>query len=301
MKKIVVALGVLSFTQAYAHGGRTDSSGCHTNRKTGDYHCHGGGSSARAAVSQPTRTNKVYCASFDTQEEAQAYSDRHPNSGLDRDGDGIACESRFGGGSSSTSSAKSRNSTAPIAPVMSTSPSSTAVYPSNANTDNEDDEPNFGRVLTNVFGLFVGGLPTQPRPVMKNIDGRVVGIADGDTLTVLDANNVQHKVRLNAIDAPELGQAFGQASKKALSQICYGSNAFVQYIDTDKYNRTVGRVLCNGKDAQEAMVSQGYAWVYDKYVSNYGYLYDLQNTAKQQKLGLWSDMSPIPPWDWRHQ
>lgn len=242
------------------------------------------------------KTSKAYCSSFDTQKKAQAYSDRHPNSGLDRDGDGIACESHFGGGSIATSSVRSRNSAVPIEPVMSSSPSPDGVY----NTQNEDDEPNFSRVLTNVFGLFVGGLPTQTRAEVKNINGRVVDIADGDTLTILDANNVQHRVRLNAIDAPELGQAFGQASKKVLSQICYDSNAFVQYIDTDKYKRTVGRVLCNGKDAQEAMVSQGYAWVYDKYVGSYGYLYDLQNTAKQQKLGLWSEMNPMPPWEWRH-
>ena len=49
------------------------------------------------------------------------------------------------------------------------------------------------------------------------VAGRVVGISDGDTITVLDDAQTQHKIRFAGIDAPEKGQAFGERSKQSLS------------------------------------------------------------------------------------
>ncbi len=118
-------------------------------------------------------------------------------------------------------------------------------------------------------------------------------------MTVLDSNNAQHKIRLNAIDAPEIGQPFGQNSKQALSEICFNRQTFVRYVDTDRYGRIVGDVQCDGEDASTYLVTKGLAWVYDKYVGNYQHLYTYQKSAKNNELGLWSDRRPVPPWDWR--
>ena len=80
------------------------------------------------------------------------------------------------------------------------------------------------------------------------LQGKVVGVADGDTITVLDANNIQHKIRLEGIDAPETAQAFGQKSKQSLSQMVQSKQVTVEYQKKDKYDRTLGKVLHNGTD-----------------------------------------------------
>lgn len=131
------------------------------------------------------------------------------------------------------------------------------------------------------------------------IEGRVVGVSDGDTLTILDADNVQFKIRLAAIDAPEKAQAFGQRGKEQLSDICYGKQASVTVVDTDRYGRTVGEVVCDGSNANEAMIKSGLAWVYRKYAKGYGHLYAFEDEAKAAKRGLWADPNPTAPWEWR--
>jgi endonuclease YncB( thermonuclease family) len=131
------------------------------------------------------------------------------------------------------------------------------------------------------------------------IEGRVVGVSDGDTLTVLDAGNTQFKIRLAAIDAPEKKMPFGQRSKEKLSDICYGKQASVIVVDTDRYGRTVGEITCEGLNANELMIQSGLAWVYRKYAKGYGQLYALEDEAKTAKRGLWVDPNPTAPWDWR--
>lgn len=146
----------------------------------------------------------------------------------------------------------------------------------------------FGLTLT--FSVFAHA---------ETINGRVVGIADGDTLTILDVSNTQVKVRLAAIDAPEKSQAFGQRGKQKLSELCYGKNAIVKVISVDRYGRSVGEVNCAGINANETMIKTGLAWVYRKYASGYEYLYSLEEEARNARRGLWSDWNPVPPWDWR--
>jgi len=133
----------------------------------------------------------------------------------------------------------------------------------------------------------------------ETISGRVVGISDGDTLTVLDVSNTQHKIRLAAIDAPEKAQAFGQRGKQKLSELCYGKSATVNVVTTDRYGRSVGDVDCAGINANEAMVQSGFAWVYRKYDKGHEHLYSLEEEARDAKRGLWADSNPIAPWDWR--
>lgn len=129
--------------------------------------------------------------------------------------------------------------------------------------------------------------------------GRVVGITDGDTLTVL-VDQKPIKVRIAQIDAPESGQAFGKAAKQTLANLCFNKTATIMLGSSDIYKRTVSDVACDGVDAGVHMVSSGYAWAFDRYVKN-RLLFVYQQTAKQMHLGLWQDADPIAPWIWRKQ
>lgn len=131
------------------------------------------------------------------------------------------------------------------------------------------------------------------------ISGLVIKISDGDTLTILTKDNVQLKIRLSEIDAPEKKQPFGNKSKQSLSNLCFNKVAIVDILKIDRYGRSVGRVKCDNVDANEYQVKNGLAWVYDKYVTDYS-LYALQEQAKSKGIGLWSEKSPIPPWIFRH-
>lgn len=133
----------------------------------------------------------------------------------------------------------------------------------------------------------------------ETLVGKVVRISDGDTLTVL-VERKQFKVRLVEIDAPESKQAFGQRSRQSLGQMCGGQLATVRYSSMDKYGRVLGRVQCQGFDANAEQVRRGMAWVYDRYVTDRS-LYTLQNEARAAHVGLWADKRPTAPWDWRKQ
>ncbi len=131
----------------------------------------------------------------------------------------------------------------------------------------------------------------------------MIAIADGDTLTALcdvKGTYTKTKVRIAAIDAPERGQAFGRASKKALANLCYKQHAYIQQIDTDKYGRTVANVVCKKQDAGQYMVANGMAWVYDRHAKHHQFLYKYEHRARVARLGLWSDnRAAIAPWHWR--
>ena len=128
---------------------------------------------------------------------------------------------------------------------------------------------------------------------------QVVGIIDGDTLTLL-CEKKQVRVRLAEIDAPESGQPYGRRARKALAELCHGKNADLVAINQDRYGRTIGKVSCEGVDAGSAMVAQGWAWVYVQYATDKS-LFALENKARESRLGLWAGNSPTPPWVWRRQ
>lgn len=138
------------------------------------------------------------------------------------------------------------------------------------------------------------------------IEGRVVGVADGDTVTVLDADKVQHKIRLSGIDAPEKNQDFGNRSKQSLSDLVFSKQVTVETDKTDRYGREVGKVLVNGLDANLEQVQRGFAWHYRAYKREQSFndrvLYDLaESDARAARRGLWRDAYPEPPWDYRQQ
>ena len=129
--------------------------------------------------------------------------------------------------------------------------------------------------------------------------GKVVGVADGDTITVLKEKE-QAKVRLAKIDAPEKAQPFGSRSKQSLFDLVHGKEVLVVEQGKDKYKRTIGRVYQGDVDVSAEQVKQGMAWVYRKYSKDVSLL-PLENEARVQRLGLWADVEPVPPWEWRHR
>lgn len=155
------------------------------------------------------------------------------------------------------------------------------------------------RILLQAFLIFTN------TSIAETLHGRVVGVADGDTVTVLDAANTQWKIRLG-IDAPEKKQPFGNKSKMYLSSLVFDKQVTVEYNKQDKYGRTVGKIVVDGTDANLQQVKAGLAWHYKKYQKEQSvedsrvYAYAEQQ-ARSEKQGLWLDPDPTPPWDWRHQ
>ena len=142
-------------------------------------------------------------------------------------------------------------------------------------------------------------------PILADaIEGRVVRVADGDTITVLDSSKKQHKIRLQGIDAPEKAQAFGQASKKHLSDLVFNREVIAKCGKTDKYRRQVCVVRINGQDANLAQVKAGMAWWYRKYANEQipedrAQYQAAEMEAQRRRLGLWHDADPVAPWEWR--
>lgn len=140
----------------------------------------------------------------------------------------------------------------------------------------------------------------------ETITGRVVGVADGDTITVLDADKVQHKIRLSGIDAPEKKQAFGNRSKESLSALAFDKTVNVETEKRDRYGRQIGKVLVDGRDVNLVQVERGMAWFYRQYqrdqAPNDRRLYEAaEDAARADKRGLWRDDGPVPPWEFRHR
>lgn len=136
--------------------------------------------------------------------------------------------------------------------------------------------------------------------------GKVINVADGDSITVLDATNTQHKVRLTGIDAPERGQAFGNVSKESLAEQVAGRSVAVEWDKVDRYGRKVGKVLLAGMDSNLVQIKRGLAWHYKQYereqspADRQSYA-EAEVEARAAKLGLWRDAEPTPPWEFRRK
>lgn len=129
------------------------------------------------------------------------------------------------------------------------------------------------------------------------IEGKVVGVHDGDTITVLQGKT-DYKIRLDGIDAPELSQAYGKVAKKFASDFAYGRTATVKVSGVDRYGRYLGEVFVDGKSLNRAVLAAGLAWWYRQYSKDQT-LGALEAAAREKRLGLWKDKAPIPPWDYR--
>ena len=137
------------------------------------------------------------------------------------------------------------------------------------------------------------------------IHGEVVAVADGDTVTLLDKENKQFKLRLAYIDAPEKAMPFGQAAKQSLSDLVYRQTVSADIDDVDRYGRGVARIKKGEQDINLTQVAAGLAWHYAIYAkktqsrSDFSQYHDAQQAAQSSQMGLWQDRDPTPPWDWR--
>ena len=132
------------------------------------------------------------------------------------------------------------------------------------------------------------------------IEGLVVSVADGDTITILDDTNTQHKIRLAGIDAPEKKQAFGNVSKKELSDLVYKKQVTVEFYKKDRYQRLVGKVLINDQDVNLEMVNIGLAWHYAKYQNEQSFedrieYAQAEADSRLLRRGLWLDKAQTAP------
>ena len=146
--------------------------------------------------------------------------------------------------------------------------------------------------------LLAIALPTFAAKPHYELTGRVVAIADGDTLTVLDASNTQHKIRLAGIDAPEKGQPFGTKARENLAAKVFKQPVRVEVIDVDRYKREVGRIYLADRFINMEMVTDGFAWRYVQY-DKPGEFTTAENGAREHQRGLWADPHAEPPWEWR--
>jgi micrococcal nuclease len=152
--------------------------------------------------------------------------------------------------------------------------------------------------MNNRFLIFVALSFAFACCTQINQTGKVVGIADGDTFTMLDNNNRQVRVRLYGIDAPEKNQDYGQVSRKFLSDLVFNEKVTIKEIETDRYGRTIAIVTLDSIVVNEALLKAGLAWHYGRYDNNPLWVV-LELDAQSKKKGLWAAKDPVAPWDFR--
>lgn len=135
----------------------------------------------------------------------------------------------------------------------------------------------------------------------KTITGKVIKVADGDTITILNNQKQQTKIRLYGIDCPENGQAFGKKAKKFTASLTAGKQVSVKVYDTDRYGRSVGVVYVGSTNVNEEIIRNGFAWQYRTYckIMVCDDWLRLEKQARSNHVGLWKDKNPQPPWDYR--
>ncbi|MGB8329310.1 MAG: thermonuclease family protein [Polyangiales bacterium] len=127
----------------------------------------------------------------------------------------------------------------------------------------------------------------------------VIGVADGDTLTVMDGGT-KTVVRLAEVDAPERTQPYSQVSKKNLEALCrYAKVVELTPVDKDRYGRTVAHVRCDGVQVNWRQVEDGLAWCFTRYLKQPELCLPLEKAARESKKGLWREPNPQPPWEFR--
>ena len=157
------------------------------------------------------------------------------------------------------------------------------------------------RHITIVFLILIPLILVSTALCGDLITARVVGVADGDSITVLAPGNRQVKIRLHGIDCPESGQAFGRKAKQFTSSQCFGTTIRYRQVDIDRYGRTVATVyLEDGTELNLAILKAGFAWHYRRYSDRQDYA-DAEEGARRAGIGLWADKDPTPPWEWRRE
>jgi micrococcal nuclease len=147
------------------------------------------------------------------------------------------------------------------------------------------------------IAILVGSPAVAAKPHYE-LRGKVVKIADGDTLTILDGSNEPHRIRLAGIDAPEKGQPFGTKARETLAGKVFGQTVRIEVSDVDRYRRQVGRIYLGNRFVNMEMVRDGFARRYVTY-DKPGEFTAAEAEAREHRRGLWVDKDPTPPWEWR--
>lgn len=140
-----------------------------------------------------------------------------------------------------------------------------------------------------------------PKVALAQWDAVVVGITDGDTITVLTPNNDEVKIRLYGVDAPERKQDFGTRSREFLASLIFGQTVTVAPYGKDLYGRTIAKIFFNGRDIGLTCIEYGYCWWYEAYAKKEVQYKKAQEKAHKQELGLWAGPKPIAPWKFRKE
>jgi endonuclease YncB( thermonuclease family) len=154
----------------------------------------------------------------------------------------------------------------------------------------------------------------------NTLQGKVVKVADGDTITIVDDLGEKHRIRLAGIDAPEKNQPYGDISTQGLNKLVSGKTVTIEYEKRDRYKRIIGKVLvdppgevfcmaldCVKKiDAGLKQIKTGLAWHYKYYQMEQSEedrrLYsEAEQEARTKQLGLWKNEEPLAPWEWRRK
>ena len=166
-----------------------------------------------------------------------------------------------------------------------------------------NSERRFPHVNLSACSLLVSWLLCTPLAAQgEKLSGRVVAVLDGDTIEVVhnNRNNRPERIRLNGIDCPEKGQAYGSKAKQATSELVFGKAVSLETYGLDKYGLTIADVsLPDGVNVNLELVRNGWCWWYQPYAPDNVILAELQRRARRAGIGLWADPRPIPPWEWR--
>jgi micrococcal nuclease len=158
------------------------------------------------------------------------------------------------------------------------------------------------QLLPKLFLLLLSvSFCSKSNETATEITAKVISVKDGDTIKIL-YNGKALTIRLAHIDCPEKKQLFGIAAKQFTSSKCYGQTVTVQHENKyDRNKRLIGIVInAKGENINMALVKAGLAWHFKKYSTLKEYAV-LENTARQNKTGLWADKNPVAPWDWRYR
>jgi endonuclease YncB( thermonuclease family) len=155
------------------------------------------------------------------------------------------------------------------------------------------------RAVIFLFALFLFSCSNnnQQESNANSTSGKVIAIIDGDTYDILLDGNKTVRIRMEGIDAPEKGMPFYRVAKKYLGELCFEKNVRLEIHDTDSRGRKIAfTYLDDGTEISHEMIKAGLAWHFTKYNKDED-LATLEVQARESKLGLWTDESPMPPWD----
>lgn len=157
----------------------------------------------------------------------------------------------------------------------------------------------FGIAIACLF-VLVAALPLHGAAKKRypyQLSGRIVSVHDGDTVTLLSGKR-QYRIRLDGIDCPEKGQAYGDKARQEMASLVFGRDVAVSVSGKDRYGRYLGAIRLGGLDVNAEMVKTGFAWHYKQYSKSLE-LARLEAGARAARIGLWADPDPVPPWEWR--